>query len=47
MEEVDLTGEHTSDMSHTSRTAVDTATSKDGNNHDEVSKYRAIVFYEK
>ena len=40
-DEVDLTGEQTSDTSHTSITAGDTAPSRDGTYHVEVSKYLA------
>ena len=38
-DEVDLTEEQVSGKSHTSILAVDTALSRDGNNHDEMNKY--------
>ena len=41
-DEVDLTGEQTSGTSHTSITAGDTAPSRDGTYHEEVSKYLAV-----
>ena len=45
--QVDLTEEHASGMSHTNIIAGDSALSRDGNNHDEMSKYLAddsVVF---
>ena len=42
VEEVDLTGEHASGMSHTSKTVRDIAHSRDGSDHDELSDYLKV-----